>query len=382
MTLSLLFRQIAPPLEVSWQQSAAPAVAAPLNAVSPAVTPLIGPQGPQGPQGLQGAQGEPGAIGPVGPQGEAGANGIDGQDGAPGPRGETGPEGPQGPQGDAGPAGSQGLQGDTGPAGPQGEDGAAGATGPQGPQGFQGDVGPAGPQGPQGEVGASGPPGSDGLDGAAGPVGPQGPQGETGATGPAGPVGPQGAPGDVGEAGPTGPAGADGAQGPQGEPGPPTQRQVVDMGGRWYLYTDNRWVGFSLNYGSQTSNYNQNGGTGVEPNVIWSQIGPLILDGATVRKLRVAGRANSNEVTGIDLRLYHQTGTWDGAWDSVGETTRTQLLAADNVVFSNADLKRHIFDINQAVVGDGFLIMVVRPIGTLTTTRYLPSSVSLEWDMA
>jgi len=198
--------------------------------------------------------------------------------------------------------------------------------------------------------------------------GPQGPAGQDGAAGPTGPQGP------------SGPEGPEGPQGPEGQAGPPgstSDSQIIEVGGRWYLHADNRWVGFPTTYGANSENYNQNGGTGAEPNLAWSHLGPLVLDNTVIKQLRIAGRANSTDVTGVDIRLFHQTGPWEGNWDSTSETTRTQLLAANNLDFSGADMKRHVLDIDQTVSGDGFLLMMVRPVGTLSTTRYLFTSVSI-----
>jgi len=218
--------------------------------------------------------------------------------------------------------------------------------------------------------------------GPAGPAGIQGPPGVPGADGADGPAGEQGLQGPAGEVGPQGPVGAQGAVGPAGPQGPASNKQIIDISGRWYLYADRRWVGFSVNYGAATENYSQSGGTGAEPNVLWYQLGPVILDGSSAKQLRIAGRCNSAQVTGIDVRLYHQTGPWSAHWDSAVETVRTLIGGADNLDFSEADMKRHILDMDETVVGDGYLLMMVRPVGAPTQTRYLTSSVSVVWESA
>jgi len=154
------------------------------------------------------------------------------------------------------------------------------------------------------------------------------------------------------------------------------------VGGRWYLYSNLRWVGFSFNYGAQTENHSQNGGVGTEPQILWHQLGPYLPDGATVHDLRIAGYANALEVTGIDLRIYHQTGPWAGTWNNAGDVTRTLLHASDNLDFSGGNMRRYNLNINAAVSGEGYLLMMVRPIGTLSSTRFLLSSANVQWSPA
>jgi hypothetical protein len=151
----------------------------------------------------------------------------------------------------------------------------------------------------------------------------------------------------------------------------------IEIGGRYHLYTDKRWVGFSTNFGSQTENHNQGAGTASEPVVIFNQFGPFVLDGSSVKQLCIAGRCDHAEASGIDVRLYHQTGPWSLGWDTLGETSRTLLLSADNLNFAGSAMRRHILNIDQPIVGDGFLLMMLRPVGVLSVIRYLVCSANI-----
>lgn len=155
---------------------------------------------------------------------------------------------------------------------------------------------------------------------------------------------------------------------------------VLQISGRWYAYEDLRWVGFSDSYGAATENYNRTGGTGAEPAVAWSQLGPFLMQGASITGLRGSFRSSSAEVTHIDIRLCFQYGPWDGTWDSNGETIRDTVYSADSVELFDSDMIRHIasfpaYDCPE----DGHVIMYIRPHGTLTAVRYVHSSLGLEF---
>ncbi|MEE9432784.1 MAG: hypothetical protein V3V15_00910 [Sphingorhabdus sp.] len=225
-------------------------------------------------------------------------------------------------------------------------------------------VGPAGPSGPQGgagNAGLQGPPGGEGAQGPKGDIGDTGPEGLAGAEGEPGPVGPTG---------------------PQGSAGAGASSQYIDIGGRWYLHNDNRWVGFSNIYSIQTANFNQTGGIGADPNIGWQNFGPLLLAGSRVTGLRFAGRVNSAAAGSIDIRLYHQTGPWDGTATNNAVIVRNLLLAADNVDFTGTGMHRHIFALDQQISADGYLLMFVRAAESIPSTAYLMSSVAVEWEIA
>lgn len=276
------------------------------------------------------------------------------------------------------------LVGPAGPSGPQGAEGPMGQVGPIGPAGPKGDAGETGPTGPQGEAGAAGqqgPQGTQGEPGPAGEPGAQGPVGPEGATGPVGPMGAQGPQGDIGPAGEVGPQGAAGPQGVSGPAGPPgSGEQSLFVGGRWYLYNDNRWTGFSNIWGAQTQNYNQNGGTGADPNLSWQNLGPLLKDGSMLKKIVFAGRLNSSAANAVDLRVYHQINKWDGTTGVNSIQQRDLILAADAVDFSGAAMHSHVFTLDQTLNGDGFLLVFARSAVPISSTAYLMSSVKLEYD--
>lgn len=226
-------------------------------------------------------------------------------------------------------------------------------------------AGPTGATGPQGQTGPQGPQGPAGPTGATGPQGPQGPQGDTG---------PQGATGPSGPTGPTGPTGANGSS-----------WRVADITGRWYMYTDRRWVTFSTAYGHSTENYQQSGGTGTEPNTVWGMFGPWIPAGSTIHRVVGMLLANTSEFGGIGVRIHHQSATSQalfdaGDWDTTGETARTLLFSTDDEPHTDTNWMPKNWDCGDYVTEvDGSVLVWIRPSGTPTGTRYLYGPLQIEY---
>jgi hypothetical protein len=153
----------------------------------------------------------------------------------------------------------------------------------------------------------------------------------------------------------------------------------VDVGGRFYCYTDNRWVTHNSAYGAQTENVFDNGGTGTEPAVSWENMSALVSQNSCLKTLEVALRSSSTETTGYDLRVYFQTGPWGAGWTSDGGVTRTLVGSVDNATAANG-FNRVTVDLgNYEVPADGFVLVFMRPIGTLSDTSYFYTSMFLTY---
>lgn len=228
-------------------------------------------------------------------------------------------------------------------AGPQGE---TGLTGPVGPQGIQGEIGPTGPQG------AAGPSGSNGLDGA---------------------------------------PGADGAQGIQGPAGPNSPSLILQSG-RAYCYTDLRWVtGSDDNYGTSYYQFNESGGTGLEPVVEWEHQGQLIPQGRTLRNLYIAGRCNNVELTDVQIYIVMKHPTpitrWQTGYDNDGEDVVTVLYndlwmtpTGGGTIFTGAtnDARMRSITLDHTVSETGYFSIYYKPVGALTANRYFLHNWTLE----
>lgn len=159
-----------------------------------------------------------------------------------------------------------------------------------------------------------------------------------------------------------------------------TSTSIVHIGGRWYMETNNRWISINTAYGHHRENHTQNLGTGSEPNVTWAQFGPILSGGDVVKRVRIIARAQNSQVTGMDIRVFHQYGPLSGTWDSNGETSRTVLVSADNQLLPSTDWRIFEYDVDITIpdTEDGFLIPVIRPVGTLTSRRYIYSTIQTE----
>jgi hypothetical protein len=153
----------------------------------------------------------------------------------------------------------------------------------------------------------------------------------------------------------------------------------VDIGGRVYCYTDNRWVTHNSAFGAQTENVSSNGGTDAEPTKSWANMSVLVAQKSRLTTLEVALRPSSTEITGYDLRVYFQTGPWGAGWTSNGSVTRTLLGSVDSATVADG-FNRVTVDLGDYEVSDdGFVVVFMRPIGTISATRYLYTSMFLTY---
>lgn len=153
----------------------------------------------------------------------------------------------------------------------------------------------------------------------------------------------------------------------------------AETGARWSCYTDNRWVTYNNNNGIQHENATTSSGTGAEPDESWLNQGVIVKAGTVLQDMHGAIRYSSGEITGYDLRVFFQTGPWSNGWSSNASVSRTQILAADSVSLANG-FNEINYDLNGFEAPDsGFILVFFRPIGTITATRYLNTSISLTY---
>ncbi len=153
----------------------------------------------------------------------------------------------------------------------------------------------------------------------------------------------------------------------------------VDVGGRFYCYTNNRWVTHQTSYGIQGENSSTNGGSGSDPVVGWEHMGMFLPQGAVLKSLDGFLRASSTEVTGYDVQVHFQTGPFDTGWNTDAETVRTSVATQSGNTFlpgfNRLDLDLGLFEAPE----DGFALIFIRPIGTITATRYLYGGLAMNY---
>lgn len=153
----------------------------------------------------------------------------------------------------------------------------------------------------------------------------------------------------------------------------------IDMGGRFYCYTNNRWVTHQTSYGVQGENSSTNGGSGSDPAVGWEHMGVFLPQGAALKSLDGFLRASSTEVTGYDVQVHFQTGPFDTGWNTDAETVRTSVATQSGNTFlpgfNRLDLDLAGFE----APADGFAVLFIRPIGTISATRYIYGGLALSY---
>jgi hypothetical protein len=153
----------------------------------------------------------------------------------------------------------------------------------------------------------------------------------------------------------------------------------VDVGGRYYCFTNNRWVTQQISYGVQSENNSNNCGTGTEPALSWQHMGAYLPKGATLQSLDGVLRRSFSEVTGFDLRVYLQHGPASGDWEADGDTTRLPVADLLGEPLS-AGFNTLALGLGDTVMPeDGFVMVYLRPVGSITATRYLYGSVVLSY---
>lgn len=174
----------------------------------------------------------------------------------------------------------------------------------------------------------------------------------------------------------------------------PSGRSRIDISGRWYMYTDRRWVTFNATYGIGTENFQATGGTGVLPAVYWNHMGPFIPAGTIIHRVRGMIRAQTNlQPASIDVVVRFQTSEQlaGGNFDTNGEAVTSNICDYSDQAFTDTNwaLRNWAAHATEDPAGtpapftaplDGTLLVYIRPnVGsTLTATRYLLSNLTVE----
>lgn len=148
-------------------------------------------------------------------------------------------------------------------------------------------------------------------------------------------------------------------------------RTVRPFGGRWYMYTDNRWIGPG-NY--HTENKSVNLGTGADPSKDWDgKSDHFVKAGTVLNEIDIVWNFNSTEMTDVYFKVYLKHADWvSGDVNSTAEVTRVELTGGTfTPVTAGTGMNRTVLDLGGYVVPeDGFITMACKPNGSLTATRY------------
>jgi hypothetical protein len=154
------------------------------------------------------------------------------------------------------------------------------------------------------------------------------------------------------------------------------KRGYLDFTGRFYFYTDNRWIGTNPNHGQSSDNFNYNHGTSELPNVRWNSLGIGFLPKGTIlHSLEFIGRVNNAQVEKIQTQLSYQGNKFDeGGYSNVQEAENKVILSPHTLEPHAPDftyMQRHAIDLDGfELETDGIIEFCCKPLGELTSTRY------------
>jgi hypothetical protein len=166
---------------------------------------------------------------------------------------------------------------------------------------------------------------------------------------------------------------------------------VQQQSGRFYCYTDNRWISSSDdNYGSNYYQFAESGGKADNPVIEWEHQGVLMDKGETVRRLTFNARSNNNEVTDFNIRVYARFPTNPDKWRTglSGDANMTNELLLDDMFMNPVDTPnwdlpftgnmklhhRRTINLDYQMPADGWLSLYIKPKGIIKSTRYIMST--------
>lgn len=156
---------------------------------------------------------------------------------------------------------------------------------------------------------------------------------------------------------------------------------------RFYCYSDNRWVSNAVStYGSNLPNAYFGCGTGVDPSISWQTIGHLIPKGKKIKKLGICSRSSSPEVTDFEISLSlmspNSSNSWSGGIDSNSEVIVPEILRTNfwDPAWGGNLMDQHAaeYNINSETTDLSKLTICMKPVGTITATRYLYTTYYIE----
>ncbi len=153
---------------------------------------------------------------------------------------------------------------------------------------------------------------------------------------------------------------------------------------RIYCYTDLRWISlFDDNYGANTENASEPAWTWTEPIVEWENKWMMLFPGERIDKLTIQLRNTNTEVSDFEIRLILKTPT---AWHeyekreiAVDSDYTQEVLFAWNyteasMLWSSNRMSRKTIPLSKNITDDCELVLLMKPIWTLTATRYTQAS--------
>ena len=156
------------------------------------------------------------------------------------------------------------------------------------------------------------------------------------------------------------------------------------VSGRYYMYSSGLWVTESDdNYGTSYYQFFESAGLSSEPIYEWEHHGTFYKAGTTIKDFTLTGRASSDQVTDIEIRLVAKYPNDPDAWRTgfTGDSSMsTKILFKGKYSDMGVDVgpknlvTKGCIELNQVLDQDSYVCMYIRRVGTLTGTRYFTGS--------
>lgn len=144
-------------------------------------------------------------------------------------------------------------------------------------------------------------------------------------------------------------------------------RQILPYAYRHDLYADKRWTAPSGNPITKAAVVEL--GTQETPTMNWTLGGVFLPAGSVIHGFKVAGFISHSDIADLDLRIYFQTGPWDGTWNNSSATLRTSLFSQNNAGLTSGAAMQQIFvPLAYTAPTDGHVFLATRASNNTTTT--------------
>ena len=163
---------------------------------------------------------------------------------------------------------------------------------------------------------------------------------------------------------------------------------------RHYLYADLRWISMADdNYGVNTENASESAGTGVDPVIEWENQGEHFKAGDVIKNVQIRARANNTQVLDVEIYMvytYPSGDQWLSGLNLDSEVTtvdlyrdmwKTPTLGQPVSLAAITHRTKRDYELNYTVPADGDFRLFVKPIGTLTATRYMPLGITIDYEL-
>ena len=167
--------------------------------------------------------------------------------------------------------------------------------------------------------------------------------------------------------------------------------QYTQLSGSWDMFASNNWVTWSdARFGPAQPDWDLNLGTGTEPIIDWDGMGVFFPAGATLKKVVIKSRSNSNDVDAIQTfaRVHDVDLTAGDPIDDPFEVNAVTVSSVSTVDLDAGpgganDLRSFEIDLGDyTFTNDGDLHVCLRPDpGSISGNRQLRCTVYIYWEL-